>query len=218
MSEREPAGGLTRRWRVILPVKGTDRAKTRLAVAEGISRADLAEAMALDTLAAVLSCDLVSDALVVTSDPSVAGRVSAEGAIVVADPGRGLDDAVRRGVARAAELGPEGGSRPVAVLLADVPALRSDDLAAALTACERYAAAYVPDLEGTGTVLLAASRPDRLHPAFGDGSARRHGAQAERLDLDLPRLRRDVDLDSTLRDAVALGVGPRTARVLGGAG
>jgi hypothetical protein len=34
------------------------------------------------------------------------------------------------------------------------------------------------------------------------------------LDLDLSRLRRDVDVQSALREAVALGVGPRTTAAL----
>jgi len=111
----------------------------------------------------------------------------------------------------------DDGPGPVAVLLADLPALRPGDLSAALTACARHASAYVPDAEGSGTVLLAALDAARLSPAFGAGSAARHDLVATRLELDLPRLRRDVDLQSGLRAAVSLGVGRRTAAVLAAA-
>ncbi len=195
-------------WQLVLPVKGTDRAKTRLTVAEGVSRPALARAMALDTLAAALACPTVRTVLVVTSDDEVASAARAAGARVEADPGQGLNAAIRRGLALTDD-------EPVAVLLGDLPALRPDDLAEALAACAGLGAAFVPDAEGTGTVLLTADRPADVDPAFGSGSAARHGERARRLDLDLPRLRRDVDVAEALHAAVALGVGPLTARALG---
>jgi 2-phospho-L-lactate guanylyltransferase len=195
-------------WRVVLPVKGTARAKSRLQVAEGVSRRTLARAMALDALAAVLASDAVGAVVVVTSDEQTAASARATGALVVPDPGRGLNPAVRRGA------GSLPGPGPVAVLLADVPAVRSEDVTAALGECGRYDAAFVPDAEGTGTVLLAAATTELLHPDFGGASAQRHVANAKRLDLDLPRLRRDVDVAQSLHEAVTLGVGPRTAQAL----
>jgi 2-phospho-L-lactate guanylyltransferase len=66
-------------------------------------------------------------------------------------------------------------------------------------------------------VLLAATVPARLSPAFGPGSAARHEVGgAVRLDLDLPSLRRDVDTWEALQQALALGVGPATAAVTAG--
>jgi 2-phospho-L-lactate guanylyltransferase len=195
-------------WRVVLPVKGTERAKSRLQVPQGVSRRSLARAMALDALTAVLDSDAVGAVLVVTSDEETASAARAAGAQVVPDPGRGLNAAVRRGA------GSLTGRGPVAVVLADVPAVRAGDVTAALDECGRYDAAFVPDAEGTGTVLLAAAEPALLHPDFGGASAQRHAASAKRLDLDLPRLRRDVDVAQSLQEAVTLGVGPRTAQAL----
>ena len=74
---------------------------------------------------------------------------------------------------------------------------------------------FVPDAEGTGTVLLTALTPTAMQPSFGSGSAAAHqAAGAFRLDLDLPRLRRDVDTAADLRTAIDLGVGTRTQLVL----
>jgi 2-phospho-L-lactate guanylyltransferase len=153
---------------------------------------------------------------VVTSDAGVATRARRLGATVVPDPGEGLDAAV--GAGRDAAVGATPGA-PVAVLLGDLPALRADDLVAALEAAARHTRSVVPDAAGTGTVLLTSLDGERLLPSFGAGSAARHEAAGyARLDLDLPRLRRDVDDDADLAVALSLGVGPATAAVLSGRG
>jgi beta-phosphoglucomutase-like phosphatase (HAD superfamily) len=63
-------------------------------------------------------------------------------------------------------------------------------------------------------VMLGALSPQDLHPRFGADSAREHTRDAVRLDLDLPALRTDVDDDTSLRQAMAIGVGRHTAAVL----
>jgi 2-phospho-L-lactate guanylyltransferase len=106
------------------------------------------------------------------------------------------------------------------VLLGDVPALRPEDLSVALHALQTALAAHraatmaaVPDAEGSGTVLLGARAAGDLVPAFGPDSLARHVRRgAVRLDLDLPRLRRDVDTPADLAQALSLGAGPRTTR------
>lgn len=202
---------MAEQWRLILPVKGGPAAKSRLIVPGTVDREALAIAMTLDALAAVVGCAGVTAAYVVTGDPEAAAAATPAGARIVDDPGGGLSPAIRAGIdAIRAEL--EDG--PTAVLLPDLPALRAEDLQSALTACEAHPAAYVPDAEGTGTVLLAARRIGDLHPSFGDGSAARHDEHAQRLELDLPRLRRDVDVADALSQALALGVGTWTRAAL----
>jgi 2-phospho-L-lactate guanylyltransferase len=196
----------------VLPVKHANQAKSRLTTPPGVDRVALARAIALDSLRAARRCTAVRRLVVVTSDPEVAAAAG-RFAEVTPDPGAGLLEAVGAGVDRALA----DGQGPLAVLLADVPALRPPDLAAALAACARHETAFVPDAEGTGTVLLAATVPDRLTPAFGAGSAARHEAGgAVRLDLDLPSLRRDVDTWAALAQALDLGAGPATAAVTEG--
>ena len=73
----------------------------------------------------------------------------------------------------------------------------------------------VPDLDGTGTVLLTAGPHTVLQHAFGVDSAARHEELgAHRLDLDLPRLRRDVDTAAGLSAARGLGLGRATSELL----
>jgi len=222
-----------------MPVKGGPAAKSRLG-GDAAPRGRLALAMALDCLEVVLAAPSVAGALVVTADAAAAAATAAAGAQVVAPSpvvsGSPLDAAVRDG-ARAAgarqlerrhRSSPHRSGRPhrtgVAVLLADVPALRVEELESALAAAAVELAAgagavVVPDAAGRGTALLAAARADDLPVAYGEGSAERHAAAgALRLDLDLPGLRRDVDTRSDLREALALGVGHRTRAALADTG
>ena len=199
------------RWRLIVPVKGQLAAKTRLHPPAGVARADLAHAFALDTITAVVACMPPDHLIAVTSDELTATFVQDQGGTVVADSGEGLNRAVRQGIEYVQRvLGPG----PTAVLLGDIPALRPKDLVDALAACSLHARALVPDASGTGTVLLSALSPLDLHPRFGVNSAREHGRDCVRLELDLPALRTDVDDDDALRQALAIGVGRHTAAVL----
>ncbi len=201
-------------WHLVVPVKGGTGAKSRLHPPPGVRRSDLALAIATDCLTACCAGMPAGRVLVVTSDPEVDELARSLGACVVADPGAGLDAAVAAGRDHVLATDPVG---PVAVLLGDLPALEPDSLGAGLTAAAAVALAVVPDAAGTGTVLLTALRGQDLVPRFGDGSAARHTAAGhERLDLALPRLRTDVDDDTALAAAVALGVGPATRRVLHG--
>lgn len=203
----------TLRWTLVLPVQHADHGKTRLVPPPGVRRADLARAMVSDALAAVVACPAVGHVVLVTADPVLGKTGTAIGADVVPDPGRGLAVAVDTGLAAARQAQPAGTA--LGVLLPDVPSLRPDDLAVALAVTAGYALALVPDLEGTGSVLLTAAAGGPLPHAFGEGSAARHAAAgAAVLDLDLPGLRRDVDTRAALDQAVATGVGPATRAVL----
>ncbi|WP_380168710.1 2-phospho-L-lactate guanylyltransferase [Jannaschia sp. R86511] len=203
-------------WSVVMPVKGGDRAKSRL---RDPRRAALARSVALDAVAAALACPAVAQVVVVTADATTAQEHEALGATVVADPGAGLDGALLAGAAACHR------DRPCALLLADLPSLRPTDLRRVLDDClgrleqpgpggDAAAMVTVPDADGHGTVLLAAARPAALRPRFGPGSAQAHARLASVLDRAPAGVRRDVDTDEHLREAVTLGVGPRTAQVL----
>lgn len=204
-------------WSVVVPVKAGPLAKSRLAVPPpAAARLTLALAMARDTLAAVVGCVGAPRTYVVTAESDLAERLAGPGARYVPDPGAGLDAAVQAGVdAVAAAAVATGVVGPVAVLLADLPAARAEDLAAALKAAAAYRRAFVPDRRGTGTVLLAAGDPSLLTPAFGAGSAARHRAQGHVIvGTDLERLRADVDTLDDLRHAQDLGLGAATREAL----
>ena len=198
-------------WQVVVPIKGTDGAKSRLDVAPSERRLSLARAFALDTLEAVANAlrSRPGSRLVVVSGD--VGRDAWPGADhVVADPGRGLNPAVEAGLA-ACDV---DGFR--AVLLGDLPALRASDLDTALSAAAALERGVVTDGDGHGTVLLTAAPRIRIVSAFGTGSARAHAeAGFVPVGVDLPRLRTDVDDLADLDAVLALGVGAHTRHALG---
>ncbi|WP_433614077.1 hypothetical protein ACQP2P_06845 [Dactylosporangium sp. CA-139114] len=127
--------------------------------------------------------------------------------------GRGPDGRPGSGSDEAGDVGRRLG---VVALTADLPAMRPEDLESALVAAARAGRrAFVPDLEGTGTVLLAAPAGEALAPHFGPGSAAAHlRSGAVRLDGAWPSLRRDVDTAADLDAAARLGLGTHTGQVL----
>jgi 2-phospho-L-lactate/phosphoenolpyruvate guanylyltransferase len=201
-------------WSVVVPVKVLARAKSRLADLAGPHRADLALAMAADTVAAALACPEVARVMAVTDDPDASVALAGLGALIVPDsPGRGLNPALRHGATLVSSHWPSCG---VGALAADLPALRPAELGAGLRAAARWPHAFVPDAAGTGTTLYAARPGTGFAPQFGPGSAERHraGGAAELILPGLASLRRDVDAPNDLREATALGIGPRTAAVV----
>lgn len=198
-------------WSVVIPVKRLSLAKTRLRGGlPGVPHDDLVLSLAADTVAAALSCPMVTAVFVVTDEPLVRQTVTELGAEPITDvPDAGLNPALEHGADQAIRRRPECG---VVALGGDLPALRPGELADALDAARNHPRAYVCDVERTGTVLLAARPGSRLGPRFGPGSARAHrDSGAVELVGDWPTLRRDVDTAGDLVAAAALGLGRHTA-------
>lgn len=205
-----------RAW-VVTTVKPLARAKSRLRGPDLPAPRDrLVLAMAQDTVRAALACPLVAAVIVVTDDAEVNQAVAALGARVVRDePAAGLNPAYAHGAALAGE------DQWRVALAADLPALRPDDLGAALRAAAARPGrrGFVADWDGTGTTALVAPPGVALAPRFGPDSAAAHAASgARRLDRGdaWPSLRRDVDTPVDLAHARRLGLGPYTAGVYGG--
>jgi 2-phospho-L-lactate guanylyltransferase len=173
-------------WTVLLPVKVLARAKSRLAVLAGSRRGDLALALAMDTVSAVVNCPDAARVIVITSDPVAGPRLGALGAHIVPDitanltadldgPGgaadldvlAGLDSgsqaalnaALRHGAAEAARRWPGTG---LAALTADLPSLRPAELSTAL-----HAAAVTTS---TGTTASITGRAAFVPDAAGFGT------------------------------------------------
>ena len=176
-------------WTIVVPVKGSAEAKSRFG--DDARRLDLAEAMALDTIAAAVQ---VAPVLVVAG-PGLSRAFAELGATVILEhPGDGLNGAITRALATV--------DGPAAVLLADLPALRPEELASAL-----LENVMVADSDGTGTTLITGRTP-----AFGAGSRAAHAALGYR-ELDLPPtsgLRLDVDSAEALAAIPPERLGERT--------
>jgi 2-phospho-L-lactate/phosphoenolpyruvate guanylyltransferase len=204
-------------WTLVIPVKPLGSAKTRLRGAlPSVPHERLVLALALDTVAAARDC---AEVYLVCDDPAVGREAAALGARVLPDqPRAGLNAALTFGAGYAYREGRRA-DRPdrwVAALAADLPALRTADLAGALTAAAAEPGrSYVADADGTGTTLLAVPPGSELDPHFGPGSAAAHAASGARpLRGAWPTLRRDVDTDADLADATRLGLGPRTRALI----
>jgi 2-phospho-L-lactate/phosphoenolpyruvate guanylyltransferase len=217
------AGPALVRWSLVIPVKVLAQAKSRLTGQAGQRRSELALAMAADTVAMALQAQSVADVVVVTDDQEVGGMAAGLGALVLPDlPAAGLNEALRHGAVYSQARWPDRGR---AGLAADLPAARQGELTAALARAARLGVAFVPDADGTGTTLYAAMPGESFRPQFGIGSRDRHldsgaaeiTAGAPSLGaLDLAGLRRDVDTIDDLREAAAIGLGPRTLAVVSG--
>lgn len=199
-------------WCLVLPLKPLALAKSRLAAATGaLLRPRLALAFAQDTVGAALNCARVRDVVVVTDDPTAGTALAALGARIVPDlPAAGLNAALEHGVGAIRERRPHA---RVAALNADLPALRTAELARVLDTARKFPRAFLADAAEIGTTFLSAGPGVELEPAFGGASRLRHlssGAVEIRL-TGVDSVRRDVDTGEDLAEARALGLGPRTA-------
>jgi 2-phospho-L-lactate guanylyltransferase len=176
---------------VLVPVKAFAEAKLRLAPAlAGAERSRLAKAMAAHVLEAARPLPVA----VVCDDAAVADWGRRHGALVVWEPGRGLNGAVQAGVERLASAG----AKRVIVAHADLP------LAGPLAWAGRFAGVtLVPDRHDDGTNVACVPTGAGFTFSYGPGSFQRHGAEARRLGLAIrvvrePLIGHDVDVPADL--------------------
>jgi 2-phospho-L-lactate guanylyltransferase len=193
----------TPRFALLVPVKDGRGAKTRLGVGDE-QRARLMAAFARDAIDAARRTPLVE--VYVVGDPvALAPLVVETGTPVLPDEGAGdLNRALRRAARRVTTA-----DRGIAVMLADLPCLLTQDLESALAHVGR---GFVADAAGTGTTLLLAPPGTDLDPRFGVGSAQAHAdSGATPVAGELSSLRLDVDTTEDLEAALRFGVGAHTA-------
>lgn len=192
----------------MVPIKRAELGKSRLVPPPGVTRSELARAMACDALFVAAQVLSAGSVLVVTSDEPMRDYAESLDMATRRDPGGGLNAAISAGLALAQ-------APALAVLLADVPALKAHELHSALEQSATHPVAMVADHSTTGTCLLTSTQGP-LTPAFGADSARRHQdiLAAVSLGVHAPGLRQDVDTAEDLTSAVSLGVGPATSALL----
>lgn len=192
-------------------MKPLSLAKSRLALGAE-QRRTLALAFALDTIAALFGSPLVTAVFVVTADPDVRRCLQKTSVRLTDDDGPGLQSAVRAGCLAAASWRPSAG---VAVVPADLPCLRADDVTNELASAQLADGAFVPDRATTATTMLMCPPGRMVVAQYGPGSAAKHQALGMRsLDKVPARARHDVDTLEGLRVAATLGLGPETVAAL----
>jgi 2-phospho-L-lactate guanylyltransferase len=183
---------------VLVPVKAFDQAKRRLHLAlSEPERAELSRAMADRVVSAAHPLPVA----VVCDDNDVAEWARARGALVIWEPGRGLNGAVEAGVTHLASMG----VTQVTVAHADLP--RATDLAAVGNA---PGITMVPDRYGNGTNVIALPTATGFQFSYGPGSFARHRVEAGRVGLalrilDRPDLAWDVDEPGDVVPVTATG-------------
>ena len=181
---------------MLVPIKAFHEAKGRLDRAlSPTERSTLARSMAARVLGAAAPLPVA----VVCDDNDVADWARARGALVVWEPGRGLNGAVEAGVDHLRGAG----VTHVTVSHADLPlASRIAEVGTA------PGITLVPDRFGNGTNVIALPTDAGFRFSYGPGSFARHRAEAGRIGLpvhvlDLPDLAWDVDEPG---DMVQIGV------------
>jgi len=185
---------------VIIPVKGPDGGKSRLADVLGVDeRRKLADAMLAHVVEAASQARAISRVCLV--GPSRCGV--SEDVELLPDPGEGLNPAVQSAFDKLAAEAPDR----IIIVHGDLPAVTPQDLDL-LAAAPLDTVAIAPDRHGTGTNALSlplpAARTFRF--AFGPDSCALHTEEAHRLDISLETilsrgLEKDIDEPEDLPDA-----------------
>jgi 2-phospho-L-lactate guanylyltransferase len=154
---------------VLVPVKSFRQAKVRLAPAlSEAERTALAQKMATRVVASAAGLPVA----VVCDDSDVAAWARQLGALVIWEPGCGLNGAVQDGVARLAAAG----AALVVVAASDLP------LATDLRWVARFpGVTIVPDRRGDGTNVIAVPSQAGFTFSYGPGSFARHLDEAKRI-------------------------------------
>lgn len=195
------------RTRIIVPHRGLEHAKTRLAaVLEPAQRAVVAERLLRHVLGAAVATG--HEVVVISPDGELELLVQSAGARLTVQHGLGLNSGLLE--ARAVAMG-EGVTR-LAVVHGDLPELSAEDLTALLDAVGggAPAVAIAPDGAETGTNGLAMSPPDVIGFQFGANSFAAHRGAAQRsgarmVVIERPGLAFDVDTPADLAAWVARG-------------
>lgn len=163
---------------VLVPVKRFSEAKLRLAPALSPQRrAELARTMAERVIASAGGLPVA----VVCDDREVAAWARDQGALVIWEPGRGLNGAVTEGVARLAAAGAEF----VVVAAGDLPLASDLRWVTERWSPEGLGVTIVPDRRHDGTNVIGVPTDPPFGFSYGPGSYARHLAEAEGLGLQV---------------------------------
>lgn len=176
----------------LVPVKAFAMAKRRLAaVLTAEERAELAEAMLRDVVAALQSSGAIDGISLLGGED--ARRLADSIGLSWLDDGGEPD--LNIALDQAADTCAREQLHTLLVLPGDLPTVQSEDLAA-LLACHHNGLTLTPARSDGGTNALVISPPDAMDFCFGPDSARRHLAYA--LTAGLPA--QQVELEAFARD------------------
>lgn len=201
----------------LIPMKSPAESKSRLAdVLDARERTELALAMFVDVITACNDSEMFDIVGVVSSDSDVFWAAREHGAKAIAEPATlsGLNDGLTFGVRYLAR---RAGCDEVVVFPADIPLVRPIDICSVVNALagrhdRRIVLVRAAD---NGTNALGLRPPEAIPMRFGRDSASAHAAEAgsagiECVELDLERLRFDVDTAADVETLATMAVGAAT--------
>ncbi len=209
------------RTAILIPVKSTHRAKARLASVLGqTARQRLSLVMLEDVLAAVFPAvgHLVDAVYVVTSNPEAMVIACAYGATILQEEEQRSES---HSVDTASRTCAERGVEAVLTIPADIPGIRTEDIASILSTAggSEHAVVLVPSRDGRGTNAIWRRPPLAIPSRFGFDSFRKHQTEAEARGLpwgalQLPRVAVDIDEPEDLAAFLELPGETRTRGLL----
>ena len=193
--------------RLIVPHRGLDAAKTRLApVLTPEERGELAAHLLRRVLR--IARQAIPDVVVISPSAALAELVEEAGARLLVQRGMGLNE----GLDQARSAAVADGVATLVVLHGDLPELTVPDVGALATARGvRDGVAIAPDRAGSGTNGLALRPPGAIGFHFGAGSRAAHEAAAREAGqravvVERPGLAFDLDTPEDLRAWLESGV------------
>lgn len=202
----------------LVPAKALDQAKGRLAdLLADHERRSLAIVMLEDVLRALQSARSVERSFVISPDHAILTHAEQLGAEAISEPPSlsGINEALKYAL-RVVSL-----EEPTAllVLLADVPAVNSDEIESIVSALPHDVGAVISPSRAEGTSALALRPPDAIEFRFGENSFSQHEREATARGVPLTTLRfesmlHDVDEPEDLRYLMSKASETHTHRFL----
>lgn len=194
--------------RIIVPHRGLEAAKTRLAPSLDPEERIMLASQLLQRVLRVAR-EVTDDVVVISPSRPLREIVEAAGARLTVQRGMGLNE----GLTQAREEAIADGIYTLVVLHGDLPNLRAEDIGALIEALPLDGSpgvAIAPDRAGTGTNGLALQPPDVISFRFGAGSFAKHAAEVERAGVPCVAVNRaglafDLDTPEDLQRWLELG-------------
>jgi 2-phospho-L-lactate guanylyltransferase len=163
----------------LVPVRSFKSGKSRLAGVGPVAREQLARALCDHVLATLAATPGIAGIAVATDGDDVAEAAIAHGASVIFDPPKHGGPSFAAILDRGLDLLTARGAAAAAIVMADLPRLATDDVAALLAGLDGADVVLAPDRYQLGTNALALALPAPLATCFGHGdSYARHLAAA----------------------------------------
>jgi len=200
----------------IIPVKRLSEAKSSLrAKLTPKQRSRLVLSMLADVLGAVHQAPSIASVAVVSPDERVLSFARLHGAEGVAEPGLGLNEALKLAIRHTISKGIDS----VLILPADLPLLKSVDVENLIAAASAPRDVVIAPSKAKGTNALFLRPPDLINLRFGGESFPLHVKEASQAGVR-PRIYRsttvalDIDEPEDLLSVETLGLGTRTYEFL----